>query len=250
VKIFSALALFAFTVSGLAQETAYQALTTVGKIKGEAYLDNLLYLEGREGGSQPGNWRLIFEDPASRAGFREIEVQNGQIVSQRAPLKSSFGDSGRINLDRLQLDSDGAFTVAQREAARQRVRFAKANYYLQASGDAGAPTWRVELVDASGEVVQSMQVSAADGRVVGAGQRQVQPSQDGDYVVEETTEETVVTRSVADQPDREDDSTELKIHRSAVRTGRTIKNTFKQIGGSFQEVFTGRRTVDRDLEGE
>ncbi|MEO7933583.1 MAG: hypothetical protein ABIT76_10535 [Chthoniobacterales bacterium] len=249
MKIFSVLAFCAFTISAFAQETAYQALNTVGKVKGQPFLDNLLSLEGLEGGSQPASWRLTFEDNTSRSGFREMEVRGGQIVSQRAPLKSPHGNGSRINLDRLQLDSDGAFTVAEREAARGHVSFARTNYFLEADGESGNPIWRVQLLDTTGNPVQTLRISADSGSMVRAnGEAPARVAPNSDYVEETTTRETTTT--VADQPDSEGDSTELKIHRTMIRTGRTIKNSFKHVGGSIQEVFTGRRTVDKDLPGE
>ncbi len=250
MKIFSILAFGALTISAFAQETAYQALNAVGKVKGQPFLDNLLNLEGIEGNSQPGSWRMVFEDQTSRSGFREMEVRGGQIVGQRAPLTSPRGNGSRINLDRLQLDSDGAFTVAEREAARSHVSFAQANYFLEADGESSNPVWSVQLADTTGNIVQKLRISADNGGVIrGSAGSPILVAPNSDYV-ENTTRETTTTVSMADQPDNENDTTELKIHRTMLRTGRNIKNGFKHVGGSIQEVFTGRRTVDQDLPGE
>ncbi len=247
MKIFSAFVLLALTVSGLAQQTAYQALNVVGKVRGEAFLDNLLLLEGKDGNSQPGDWTLVFQDSSSRGGYREIEVRRGEIVSQRAPMRGPDGAASPVNLNRLQLDSDGAFIVAEREAVRQRIRFSTANFRLESADDSGAPIWRVQLFNQSGDEVQTLRVAADSGNIVG--RREVSAGPSSDYVVQD--ERPVErTESVDDQPESESDSPELKIHRTAIRTGRSIKNAFKHVGGSLQEVFTGRRTIDRNSTEE
>lgn len=239
----------AFSVSAIAQDTAYTALNTVGKVRGDAYLDNLLNLEGLSGDTQPGSWRLIFEDASSRAGYREIEVRGGEIISQRAPLKNPFGASDRVNLNRLQLDSDGAFTVAEREAVRQRIRFNSANYLLLNDPDTGNPAWRVQLLNSAGRVVLTTRISADTGRVlaIGGGPRRSQP----DFEPEpRPSRRSVVVEDYDDAGYDEGISTEQKIHRGIVRTGRSIGNGFRRVGGSLQEIFTGRRTIDSDLRDE
>ena len=238
MKIFSALALLALIVSATGQETAYQALRAVANVKGEAFLDSLLIAEGREGNMQPATWRLVFEDATSRAGFREIEVQGGEIISQRAPIKPSADAPAPVDLNRLQLDSDGAFTVAEGEATRDQIRFTSANYLLQADDATGLPSWKVELLDGSGSIVQTVRVSADSGAIIGSAESPV-VSRDPDAEGEEPDR----SRDIADS-----NSTESQIHNGAVEAGRTVKNAFKRVGGSIQEVFTGRRTIDKDVE--
>ena len=248
MKILFAFSLVVVTASAFAQQTAYQALNVVGKVRGEAFLDKLLLLEGKNGKSQPGDWTLVFSDSTSRGGYREILVRHGEIVSQRAPLHGPEGAANTINLNRLQLDSDGAFTVAEREAVQKRIRFSTANYTLESADDSGAPVWRVQLLDQSGAQVQTLRIAANSGNIVGRREDSSAPSRD--YVVQDERSENIERTESADQPDSESDSPELKIHRTAVRTGRDIKNAFKHIGGSLQEVFTGTRTIDRDSTEE
>ena len=249
MKILSTFVFCYIAVSAFAQQTAYQALNVVGKVRGEAFLDNLLVLQGKDGHSQPGYWTLIFRDNASRGGYREIEVRGGEIASQRAPLRGPDEAAHPVNLNRLQLDSDGAFTVAEREAALKRISFSTAIYSLESADDSGAPVWRVQLLNQSGDQVQSLQIAADSGNIVG--RREASSAQSRDYVVQdERTESIERTETVADQPESDSDSPELKIHRTAVRTSRNIKNAFKHVGGSLQEVFTGRRTIDRNSTEE
>ena len=249
MKFLSFLAVLALTLSAHGQDTAYTALNAVGKAKGQAYLDNLLNLEGLDGNSQPGSWRLIFEDSSSRGGYREVEMRGGEIVSQRAPLKNPLGNSERVNLDRLQLDSDGAFTVAEREAVRRKISFATANYLLQSDAATRAPFWRVQLLDGSGSIVQTLRISADNGSIIGGRSNASEDATQSDYV-ETDSSDSSDNVSLADQADSDSDSTELKIHRSFIRAGRNIGNGFKHVGGSLQEIFTGRRTIDKDLPSE
>ena len=69
------------------QLTAYQALRTVGREKGESWLDRLVELRGVDGGPQPVRWLLTFRDKNARGGVREFAVTAQGVSSERTPVR-------------------------------------------------------------------------------------------------------------------------------------------------------------------
>src|SRR2546425_5296953 len=113
--------LFSLPVSAcLAGESAYQALRVVGNERGQDVLNHVIEVQGRNGAPQPSVWKIVFDEPSARGGVREVEVAKGKIVSERTPVRTYSGTSEGAVMDfhKLNLDSEGAFTVAEKEAAK------------------------------------------------------------------------------------------------------------------------------------
>jgi hypothetical protein len=64
----------------------------------------------------------------------------------------------------IQLDSDGAFAIANTEALRCEISFDRLNYSLKLEG--GFPVWRVELLDGPATMVGSLKIAADTGKVI------------------------------------------------------------------------------------
>ena len=79
-------------------------------------------------------------------------MSNGKITSERTPLRAAVeGSLGAvIDTSKLNLDSSGAFTVAQQTAARSHVTFTSADYALRVD-EQGNPIWQVALRREGGE---------------------------------------------------------------------------------------------------
>ncbi|MEY2439744.1 MAG: hypothetical protein QOI34_1129, partial [Verrucomicrobiota bacterium] len=92
-KSFVAL-LFAVTPI-VAQEnpTAYEALRVVGAHFGRASVNHVVSVTGVDGNPQPETWKVLLEDRRASGGVREVEVANGQIVSERTPGRTVIGSS-------------------------------------------------------------------------------------------------------------------------------------------------------------
>ncbi|HEY5892973.1 MAG TPA: hypothetical protein VIT91_07050 [Chthoniobacterales bacterium] len=218
-----------------ANDTLYTALNAVGKAKGDKFLDSLIVAEGLSGDSQPPRWRFIFDDPEAQGGVRNIEVSGGEIVAESAPRRNPFPFTGLISLNKLQLDSDGAFAVANAEAKRRKIGFDVANFLLRTDGNISAPVWRVELLDSDHKVISMISISADTGMVTRVEGQQGRRDLVG-------TEETASEPGDANDPN----STEQKIHRGFVNIGQAFRRGFRTVGGSVQEIFTGRRTFDKE----
>ena len=156
-------ALPAFAVAG--QISAYDALSAVGRAKGEALLANLVEMRGADGAPQPSQWTLVFKDDGARGGIREFVVNAQGIDGERTPLLAGeAATSGTVSAANLKLNSTGAFTTVNREASKARLGFDKLNYRLQVKG--GVPVWGVQLFDVEGNEVGAISLSAADATIV------------------------------------------------------------------------------------
>jgi hypothetical protein len=69
----------------------------------------------------------------------------------------------------LNLDSDGAFRVAEEEARRNQVGFDSVNYSLSSDPASGKPVWSLDLFDYDQQPVGQIRVNADNGKLVSGG---------------------------------------------------------------------------------
>ena len=260
-----------------AQDTAYKALRVVGAQRGEKALNQVTAIIGQSGRPQPVAWRVVLDDPAARGGERELDIVSGQVSSERAPVRSPGSGSVPIELTKLNLDSDGAFRAAEKEASRNQVGFDSVNYRLSADAGSGQPVWNLEMFDYEQRPVGNVRIAAGNGALLSAGNwvsenrsvRGPQPRQHGDSEalagpppppVGDVNSPPADYRPPAYQ-DRKDYSEESVDHTgetvgqranrygaSVVQFGQTVAHktarAFQTVGGWFQEKFTGHNTID------
>jgi len=161
-----ALALAALPSLALAEnDTAYKALRIFGKKFGDQQLNRVVEVRGRAGSPQPQVWKITAADSGARAGVLEADVQRGKVISQRTP--TARGDSGSpLDLNHLNLDSDGAFTVANQEMEKRNVPFDRIDFTLRSSGSSRAPVWHLDLFDGANGKIASFEISADTGAVL------------------------------------------------------------------------------------
>ncbi|MDR3403968.1 MAG: hypothetical protein P4L99_15840 [Chthoniobacter sp.] len=147
-----------------AADTAYSALRVIGKRDGQEVLNHVVELRGRSGTPQPEVWKIVIDDPRARGGVREVEVQRGKIVGERTP--TSHGVSTPMNFNQLNLDSEGAFTIANQEAEKSSVPFDHVDYVLKAGTGGGVPVWQMDLLDGKSGHVGSIDIAADSGTVL------------------------------------------------------------------------------------
>ena len=168
-------------------DTAYKALRTFGKqTGGDKVLSRVIEVRGRNGIPQPDVWKVIASDPSARGGLTEVEIQRGKIISQRTPTARAANSSQTMDFNQLNLDSDGAFTVANQELQKRTLPFDRVDYLLRSPGSGKPPVWHLELYD-RGTKIGTMEVAADSGIVleqkVQAGHaRQPDYSSDRNYV--------------------------------------------------------------------
>jgi len=165
MKFVFLLGLVLFPLGALqASDTAYSALRVVGKRDGQAILNHVVEVRGHNGTPQPPVWTVLIDDSRARAGVRELEVQRGKIVSERTP--TSHGVSSPMNFNQLNLDSEGAFTIANQEAQKTNVQFDHIDYLLRAGTGGGAPVWQMDLFAGPNGHVGSIDIAADSGTVL------------------------------------------------------------------------------------
>ncbi|MBV9618303.1 MAG: hypothetical protein JO201_03745 [Verrucomicrobia bacterium] len=233
------IALLLLAVPALAEErpTAYEAMRTVGTQLKREYVNHVIAVTGTNGRSQPETWKLLIEDPSARGGVREIEVSNGKIASERTPLRSAVESSigPVIDTSKLNLDSSGAFTLAQQTATKSHVSFDTVDYTLRVD-EKGNPVWRVALQRQDGApagtifigtnhgtVTRTEGLFAGGDRVAGADQQGAeQGSKDADDDNDDTDDPNSVTG---------------KIGHAFHEAGNDVKHTFVKVRRSFVDFF-------------
>ncbi|MBV9298297.1 MAG: hypothetical protein JO066_04920 [Verrucomicrobia bacterium] len=260
-----------------AQDTAYKALRTLGAQRGEKALSQVTAIIGQSGRPQPVAWRIVLDDPAARAGERELDIVSGQISSERTPVRPPAAGLNPIDLTKLNLDSDGAFRIAEKEASRNQVGFDSVNYRLSVDASTGQPVWNLDIFDYERRSVGTVRIAANNGTLLSAGnwvpetldarRQETQPRSDsealagppppmngdvnspGDYRRPEDQD-----RGYASEGDSDEHVGETIRDRanrygsSVVQFGKSVAHrttrVFQTVGGWFQEKFTGRNTID------
>ena len=149
-----------------AQNTAYSALKSIGSVRGQNLLTQVLTVRGNGGRPQPGVWIITVSDPAARGGIREFEVSGDKITAERTPVRADGQSNRTIDANQLNLDSDGAYKGARDEAAKKNATFDHVNYLLSADSTSGKPVWNVNLYGVSQQLVGTIRVGADDGVLV------------------------------------------------------------------------------------
>ena len=157
--------LLAFASQSVRATTAYEALRILGKQRGEAVLDTVTEVRGLRGAPQPGSWKIIANDSKSRSGVKEFDVQGTKLLGEKSPASRTAG--APMNMSQLNLDSDGAQQIAEREAKKVGFAYDHADYTLRAGTHGGSPIWEIRLVDARSGSAATMNLAATNGKILG-----------------------------------------------------------------------------------
>jgi hypothetical protein len=166
LKSFAALFLLsASLVPAQTNPTAYDALRTMGNQLNRDYVNRVVSVTGLNGNPQPSTWRILVDDPHAQ-GIREVEVKGGRVTSNRISDRNIVGTArgATINPAHLNLDSSGAYEVADRTADSSHVPFAYVNYTLR-TNDRGEGTWIINLQNQHHRPVGTIYIGANKGTV-------------------------------------------------------------------------------------
>jgi hypothetical protein len=267
--------LLLLAVSTRAEEnTAYTALRLVGNLRGEETLKQVLAISGESGRPQPGMWTIILDDPAARGGIRELQIVSNQVASERTPVGSEMAGGKTIDLNQLNLDSDGAYQVASEEAKKNGASFDKVSYQLSVDSETGKPLWVVHLLDTGRQEVGLVKVAADNGTLVNSSNwassssgglaSQGPPPQSDQEVLNQppqSSEQPPIRKHRSADTDseggyvrRDDSSDDQSISDRARRYGRsvqhygqsvenTVERAFRKAGGWIQKRVTGKDTI-------
>jgi hypothetical protein len=71
-----------------------------------------------------------------------------------------------MTFNQLNLDSEGAFTVANQEAQKGHMPFDRIDYILRSGTGGGAPVWELDLSDAKTGRTGTVEIAADSGAVL------------------------------------------------------------------------------------
>ncbi|MCX6977259.1 MAG: hypothetical protein NTX04_04805, partial [Verrucomicrobia bacterium] len=94
-----------------------------------------------------------------------MEVQYGKIISERTPTAPRTS-TGKMNFSQLNLDSDGAFTVANPAATKVATPFDRVDYLLTSGTNGGAPVWHLQLTEIKTGPAGTLEISADTGAIL------------------------------------------------------------------------------------
>ncbi len=124
-------------------------------------------VEAREGKPIPERWHILVHDPKEENGLHEYVVAGGEIVASRS--LSQFAESiskDDVFGESVKVDSDRAAKLAQKYAEANGKSPTEMNFELRKGGDAAAPTWNVTCLDAAGNDLGHLVLTATKGTVV------------------------------------------------------------------------------------
>ncbi len=231
-----ALPVIASTAFAQERPSAYEALRVVGTQLGRASMNHVVSVTGINGSPQPRTWKIILEDRRVAAGFREIEVGDGQMMPERGPVRSVIGSSenATIKTSQLNLDSSGAYAVARHTAETSHTVFTLVSYTLRAD-HRGNPTWIVTLHASRFAPVGTIHIAANKGTVT-----RVEGMYSGANMAQVETDKTNAEPSDEEAADGDDNLVTKDIKRMFRRTKKEAIQTFGRVQHSFEDFFYRR----------
>ena len=227
-KLFCAGVLLLIATAGFAQEnaTAYEALRVVGNKLNRDYVNHVISVTGVRGNPQPETWKILVDDSRARGGVREIEVANGNIISERTPVRTVVGsaEGATISTTRLNLDSSGAYAVASHTAEKSNTLFSTASYTLR-TDERGDPIWIVTLHGDSGRPVGTIHINCNRGNVVRT-----------EGMFAGTTMKDVATERDLEQPQTDDEDDHGILYGPRQRMREMFRRTRDEASDMFDRV--------------
>ena len=150
----------------VAQATGKNALRIVARDRGADYLPRMLHLFGEHGQPQPQIWRVVARD--RQGAVREFYVSKGAIVAEGIipPAKANGIGVTPLPMDRLNVDSSGAFEKVELAARAAKVGFDHLHYQLRCLELSANAAWFVTLLNAQGGRVGEVSIGASTGTVL------------------------------------------------------------------------------------
>lgn len=234
------------------QLTAYDALKVVERQFHRSAMKRIISVTAADGDPQPREWTVVIADRNAPSGVRELQVSDTGIVGNRAGSTGVTGsvEGAVINTSQLNLDSDGAFEVANYTADKSHTNFDSVSYTLR-TNDRGTPVWIVTVNDQSHAPLGTIHISAnrgnvtrVDGMYRGANMANVEqdpgpPTGTNDeYTEPEINDEGAVVDA---DGDGDENIIKTRIKGMFRRTKRDAKRLFQRVRRPYDD-FVERRT--------
>ncbi len=236
------------------QSTAYDALLVVGKQFSRAAVQRIISVTGVDGDPQPVRWTVLIADRRSPSGVRELQVANGRIVSNRPGEGGGTAKRVTIKTSQLNLDSSGAFTVANHTADQSHTNFDRVAYTLRTS-ERGTPVWIVTIQDKTRRPLGTIHIAANRGNVTRVegmyrGRNIDQVEQDpvaqqalsdgsSDAEADARADVELTDEGEVEASDGDENFVKAEIKRMFRRTKSDARRLFQRVHRSFDDFFRG-----------
>jgi hypothetical protein len=144
--------------------SALSALETFSAIASESVLGMI----GFYGQPQPPQWLILTGVTGEENVLRESVFSQGKVVAERKFGRKAGQDLPDIPLEmgRLKIDSDAAFTAAEEVARERKVSFDSAHFQLRCREEGAEPVWMLSLLGRAQVSVGVVYISAETGTVL------------------------------------------------------------------------------------
>jgi hypothetical protein len=131
-------------------------------------LTHLAAIVARDGTPEPDRWQILVQDPTSETGLCEIVVSGGRKTAERrfSQFAQKLTAADVLEPVSLRVDSDRIAKLALQFGALNRIPVSALHYDLRKSGADGSPLWTVTCMDAAGNELGKILVSATSGAVL------------------------------------------------------------------------------------
>lgn len=231
-KSFAALLLTAAGAFAQQQNpTAYDALRVLGEKIDRDYVNRVISMTGVDGNPQPARWKILLDDSNRKGGVREVEIEGGRVVADRNRPAVGTAAGATVNTTKLNLDSSGAYAVADKAADSSHVPYGFVSYTLR-TDERGNPTWIVTLQSQNRRPVGTVHIGANQGTITRTeGMFQGIPT---DTVVEDNRE-----GKVADEEREGDNPVMRSVRHMFYRTRDNASDTFRRVRHNFADFIRG-----------
>jgi hypothetical protein len=148
--------------------SAREALGLVSSQFGPQSVQSIAEMRAQGGIPQPSDWQILSHDQrAPKLLYRFWagggRAGDGGIDDLRYPDDVPVG---YFSLSQISVDSVAAFTIAEGQARQARMAFDSCDYLLRLREFSTELVWRLELRDASRQIVGKLYISAGTGEVL------------------------------------------------------------------------------------
>lgn len=147
------------------------ALLAVETLKNQvldASFERLVEISGNGGTPIPKAWTVITHDLRAPGGLTHFVVR-GRKVESRGEVNTFYPrvpPEGFFKVSRIGVDSEGAFSIADKQAGLAKVGFDDLDFRLRAREFSDDAVWTVRLRNADDEVVGNVDIAAGSGKVL------------------------------------------------------------------------------------
>ncbi len=130
--------------------------------------ERIVGMTGFYGQTQPSQWLILTTDAKTGEPRNEYAVEGGKVAGLRKVRKLPQQELPNvvIQVDRLKIDSDKAFDIAEGLAQKASVGYDSVHYQLRCREYNKEPVWTINMLDPSGKSIGIHYISAESGDVL------------------------------------------------------------------------------------